>query len=348
MLNVLELASRLYTTILRLYPLRFQQEFAEEMQAVFDEALTEARKRSIVALLIVVYRELRDLPVCLVREYKGVLVDREGIMNESLQASGNTEQSISQGQLIQLPAPWWQAILAWLPHLLYPLSIEVPSLARVMTSAPVSWRLLHNSFWVLVIIMLLISWRRKWPRWSASWVGYGSVVLFNVLVDTAQTYFGSLLENVAVLTWLVITLAVFFWMARRDWLSGLLVVLPVAPMFFTYIALDGVKGTVPEALFFIAVGLLMMLVVMAIFRSGSLRVGVWLVLAVIVVISLPLSYATTYLSNRPDVSSYVPTVTDMGRDFLIGAIVYIIFAAPLWSLALWTTGRNMITRYKGS
>jgi hypothetical protein len=346
MLNMLELASRLYITLLRLYPLCFQREFAEEMLAVFVEALSEARKQSIAASLIVVVRELRDLPVCLVREYWCIFVKREGIMNESIELGGKSESSILQAQIIQSPAPWWQAILAGLPHLLYPLSIEVPSLARVITSPSVSWRLLHNSFWVLVIIMLLISWRRKWPRWSASWVGYGSVMLFDFLISTAQTYFGSLLENEAVVLWLVITMAVFFWMARRDWLSGLLVMLPVSPMFFTYIALDGVKGTVPEALYFIAVGLLMMLVVMAIFRKGNLRVGVWLVLAVIVVISLPLSYATTYHSNRPDVSSYVPTVTDMGRDFLIGAIVYIIFAAPLWSLALWTKGRSWLARKK--
>jgi len=173
-------------------------------------------------------------------------------------------------------------------------------------------------------------------------------MLFNFLIDTAQTYYGSLLENVAVILWLVITMAVFFWVAKRDWLSGLLVVLPVAPMFSTYISLDGVKGTVPEALYFIAVGLLMMLVVMAIVRSGSLRVGVLLVLAAFVVISLPLTYATTYHSNIPVEFAYEPKVSDMVRGFFIGVLVFVIFAAPLWSLALWTKGRSWLARNKAA
>jgi hypothetical protein len=129
-------------------------------------------------------------------------------------------------------------------------------------------------------------------------------------------------------------------------LSGLLVVLPVVPMFSTYISLDGVKGTVPEALYFVAVGLFMTLVVMAIIRSGSLRVGVLLVLLAYVVINIPLAYATTYHSNRPDVSSYVPTVTDMVGGFFIGVLLFGLFTAPLWTTVLWSKGRSWLARNK--
>lgn len=269
-------------------------------------------------------------------------------MNESIGSSSLADQNVSMEQVNLSRAPWWQAFSAGLPHLLYPLSIEGPSLLRVIASVPVSWRLLHNSFWILVIIMLFVSWRRKWPRWSASWVGYGSVMLFDVLISTAQTYYGSLLENEAVVLWLLITMAVFFWMAKRDWLSGLLVVLPVVPMFSTYIVLDGVKGTVPEAVYFIVVGLLMMLIVMAIVRTGNLRTAIWLVLGACGLISLPASYMETYYRNVPSYVDYVPTISEMVRSFLIGWLIFVIFATPLWSLALWTRGRRWFGRNKAA
>jgi hypothetical protein len=269
-------------------------------------------------------------------------------MNESVNANSPADQNVSMEQVNPSQAPWRQAILAGLPHLLYPLSIEGPSLLRVITSGPINWRLSHDSFWALVIIALLFSWRQKWPRWSASWIGYGSVMLFDVLISTAQTYYGSLLENEAVVLWLLITMAVFFWMAKRDWLSGLLVVLPVVPMFSTYIVLDGVKGTVPEAVYFIAVGILMMLMVTAIVRIGNLRTAIWLVLGGCGLISLPASYMETYYRNVPSYVDYVPTIMEMVRSFLIGCLIFIIFATPLWSLALWTQGRRWFGRNKAA
>jgi hypothetical protein len=301
-----------------------------------------------VAFLVVVLCELKDLPVSLVREYRYVIANREGMMNESIGSSSVADQNVSMEQVNQSQAPWWQAFLAGLPHLLYPLSIKGPGLLSVITSEPVKWSLAYNSFWILVIIALLFSWRRKWPRWSASWVGYGSVMLFDILIDTAQTYYGSLLENEAVLLWLVITMAVFFWMAKRDWLNGLLVVLPVAPMFYTYIGLDGVKGTVPESVYFIIVGLLMMLIVMAIVRTGNLRAAIWLVLGAAGLIGLPVSYMTTYYSNIPAYIEYEPTVSEMVRSYFISVLIFVIFAMPLWSLALWTKGRRWFGRNKAA
>ena len=66
MLSIFDFASRLYASLLCLYPHRFRQVFADEMQGVFVEALIEARKRNTAASLGLVYREFRDLPVCLV------------------------------------------------------------------------------------------------------------------------------------------------------------------------------------------------------------------------------------------------------------------------------------------
>jgi hypothetical protein len=346
--SAINFVKRLYVVLLRLYPPHFRAEFAEEMQEVFVDATIEARERSVLAVLRIVAREFKDTPLSLARENWHAFTHKEGTMDRNIEVNGGLGDEGSSAPVSAPQATWWQAILAGLPHLLYPLSIEIDSLVRVLSSGTVRIYFLNDVFWVLVVVALVFGWRRKWPRWSASWVGYGLVMLFDFLINTAQTYYGSLLENEAVVLWLLITMAVFFWIAKRDWLSGLLVVLPVVPMFSTYISLDGVKGTVPEALYFVAVGLLMMLVVMAIVRSESLRVGVLLVLVTFVVINIPLAYATTYHSNRPDYFNYVPTVADMVGGFFISALVFVIFAAPLWSIALWTKGRSWLARNKAA
>jgi hypothetical protein len=133
---------------------------------------------------------------------------------------------------------------------------------------------------------------------------------------------------------------VFFWLARRDWLSGLLVVLPVVPMFLTYISLDGVKGTIPEALVFIAAGLLMMFVVVIIIRKNDIRLGVLLIVLALVTINLPVSYLTTYQSNVPPEFAVVPTISNMVKGFLLGNLIFVIFATPLWAIVLWTKGQQ--------
>jgi len=56
-----------YTLLLRLYPRRFRAEFADEMQAVFTEARTEAAAQGRLGVLFL--RELRDAPQSIARAY---------------------------------------------------------------------------------------------------------------------------------------------------------------------------------------------------------------------------------------------------------------------------------------
>lgn len=351
--DVINFVKHLYTTLLSLYPQSFREEFAEEMQDVFADSAIEAYRRGALALLSVIWRELRDMPVSLGRQNWHALAHKERSMNSPIEANGAVRYQNSDERVSQPQAPWRQAVLAGLPHLLYVLSLEVPSLLRVLTSESVNWHVVRYAFWALVVLVLIFAWRRGWSRWSASWVGYGLVLSFDLLIDIAQNrlrYFHaaepyiSLLEGVVVIIWLVMTTAVFFWMAKRDWFSGLLVVLPVVPIFFTYIVLDGVKGTVPEALLFIAAGLLMSLVVVGIVRTGNLRAGVWLVLVAFIVIQFSISYASTYHSNVPIQYAVDPTLTNVVKGVFGGVIIFAIFSAPLWLSALWTLGHRLIVR----
>ncbi len=261
-------------------------------------------------------------------------------MNRSKEAEKKSYWNDHEGNINRSLTPWRQAILGGLPHLLYALSIYIPSLVGALFLDSLNLHWLRPVFWIVVIVTLLFAWQRRWPLWSASWVGYGLVMTFDILIDLAQTYYGSLLENEVVVFWLMLTAAVFFWLARRDWLSGLLAVLPVVPMFLTYISLDGVKGTIPEALVFIAAGLLMMFVVVIIIRKNDIRLGFLLIVFALVAINLPVSYLTTYHSNVPPEFKVVPTFSNMVKGFLLSFLLFIIFTTPLWMLVLWTKGQQ--------
>lgn len=67
-MNAFHLLTFGYAALIRLYPKRFRDEFAEEMQAVFATAVTEAARSGIKSLLVLCLRELWDLPAALLRE----------------------------------------------------------------------------------------------------------------------------------------------------------------------------------------------------------------------------------------------------------------------------------------
>lgn len=60
---------RFYTLLIRLYPRRFRETFAEEMIAVFQMALSEAAAQGWGSVAIVFMRELLDLPASIIREH---------------------------------------------------------------------------------------------------------------------------------------------------------------------------------------------------------------------------------------------------------------------------------------
>jgi len=58
-----------YKFLLRLYPIRFQEDYGEEMAAVFREGCRDSAKISGWSVCILGLRELRDLPANLIREH---------------------------------------------------------------------------------------------------------------------------------------------------------------------------------------------------------------------------------------------------------------------------------------
>ncbi|MEA5076956.1 MAG: hypothetical protein VB013_00165 [Anaerolineaceae bacterium] len=58
-----------YESLLKLYPVRFQKEYGEEMIAVFRKAYSEAANFSFGAKMRLILHELRDLPVNVIKEH---------------------------------------------------------------------------------------------------------------------------------------------------------------------------------------------------------------------------------------------------------------------------------------
>ncbi len=69
MTAVVRVSRMLYSALIRLYPYRFRTKFASEMEMVFADLLTEAAQAGIGSVIALFLRELRDLPINLIREH---------------------------------------------------------------------------------------------------------------------------------------------------------------------------------------------------------------------------------------------------------------------------------------
>ena len=71
---------------------------------------------------------------------------------------------------------WGEATLAGLPHVLFPLIAEISLIARYLKPVPINEDAAMLAFAGVIVVMLIFAWRRRWPRWVASWIGYGLIV----------------------------------------------------------------------------------------------------------------------------------------------------------------------------
>ena len=75
-------------------------------------------------------------------------------------------------------------------------------------------------------------------------------------------------------------------------------------------------------------------------RRGSFRFGLWVVLGVIVVMSLPINYSAAYYPSPtfPTAASPLNVVVSPLGDLF----VFTLCGAPLWLLLLWRIGRRSL------
>ncbi len=143
-----------YTLLLRLYPRRFRNEFADEMIAVFNDALADVKMDSRSNPMILFARELRDLPGAVWREH---LRAGKGIqMNQNLAWKPlTTKELIVAMAIFLLPA---------FPTLSVLLFQHQSSINFIMTTLA----LVSMAF---VLIVLVIGSVKGFPRWSVPVLG---------------------------------------------------------------------------------------------------------------------------------------------------------------------------------
>jgi hypothetical protein len=225
---------------------------------------------------------------------------------------------------------WGEPLLAGLPHLLF---VLVSGYALAVRSA------LSLVFFGLIVAALFFAGIQRWPRWSASWIGYGLVLAQLTPLGPGSRYpvtggaisgipffWANLILVIQVIAAVVISLL----LARRDRLSGLLMVLPAVPVLWSVLTLDAVRAGIALPLS-VAIGLATALLAGGLSRTKRLWSGVWITLAVNLLISLSVAYATIY-NNLYGVHL---AAADMVNVFALNLVASsVLITGPVWGWEL--------------
>ncbi len=158
----------LFSRASHLYPRRFRDEFAREMQDVFKDALNEAIKDGILPLLILCLRELGGLPFNILREFWHEFQRRETmLLHENI--LNPPEKSTTTGYVI----------IGSLPFFLF-------GLIMILLELPLAWLqsewfnalggILFVMWLILPAIGFSIGWIQMFPRWSYPHTGMALIL----------------------------------------------------------------------------------------------------------------------------------------------------------------------------
>jgi hypothetical protein len=321
--NPVKLLSLVYAALLHLYPSGFRSEFAAEMQDVFSEALQDAAKRGRLPSTRLFLREMGDIPASLLREgwtrfYAWTTLPWQDPVSLDIDASH--------------PGSWLSAGFAGLPHLLYALALYLPLLVTFTLALPDYRGPALPVFWVMVAAALLIARWLGWPRWSSSWIGYGLAFLLDQI---SRSFPAGPLSYLAGITWLSLTAILLLWLARRDWISGLMAVLPISPMWIWPSLVSSAPVSLDAAALYMSISLMLSVAVVVIVRLGRWQTALLIILAVILATSTPASRGAPYsgslaLEYQPD-----PAPWSGANGWMASYTLTLIFTAPLWLMAFW-------------
>jgi hypothetical protein len=309
--NVISWITRLFAALLRLYPCAFRAEFEPEMRAVFGAAAVDAARRGRRSLIALCWRELRDLPQALLREHW--LCARYKVKERLMQPSPSVNSANNlwgEPGGDGAPGSWGEAALAALPHALVGLVLSVPGILRTWDLLPIYNQerasILDLSLPILLvgtlIVLLVLAWRRRWPRWSASLYGYGLLAGLVALALALKAIMAPgerlvITSTVWYSVFFVLLAGMLFGVAQRDRLRALLVALPVIAMLWMPM-LEFVPLRI-DAPLQLGAWLGTALVAAAVVRLGDARGGMWLPVAINLVIGIVYAYARTYYPQFP-------------------------------------------------
>lgn len=151
-----------YSKTLTLYPRKFRDEFAEEMQVVFRDTLNEAFKNGILELALVCLRELVELPFNILKEFWHEIKRKE----INMITSETTRSEMIDGK-IESP---WSALIGTIPFVLF-------GIASMIGKSNIPFHSVYAFlvFYAIALAGLLIGITKHFPRWSYSYLGWSLV-----------------------------------------------------------------------------------------------------------------------------------------------------------------------------
>lgn len=170
---LVRIASILLQASLALYPARYRREYGEERASILRLALDEAATAGWLRLLIFCARELRDLPLSLVREHVRDWRLRMGSNNIDLQN-------------VQEPGyTFWAGIFPFVLLCLMALAFEFPREWGIWAFFRTLGGVLMFGGYLVILIGLLFGALTGFPRWSFPYLIYS--VVFALYVSHAAT-----------------------------------------------------------------------------------------------------------------------------------------------------------------
>ncbi len=342
---------RIYSSLIRMYPGPFRQEFSEEMQNVFAEALTAAGRLGIAETLRLCAREFTNLPGSVLQEYWQAWFERE---NEMYENRDELPDSYAPNErLVGRPSRpgWGEAFLAALPYVLILLLDALPKLfvlAGVMSWESPGMQIFTTTLGVLALIaflgILALAWRRKWPLWSASWYLFTGVLvmlplgwLFSLLAqERTQVQVGEAVLYLALPLFIAVAL---YWVVRLDRLRGLLAAIPI--VFYLWLPnMEFVPDNIEVSIKAIST-IMITIAVMAIVRNGNWRTGLWIILLTNLAVGLQFSYAGIYHGGTLPFVAPGPSAVEVLKSFLPQYLaISAILLGPFLAVKFRETGRR--------
>ncbi len=154
----LSIYNTLFSALLIFYPSEYRQEFAEEMQEVFSQAITDAFRNSSFSLMSLLFNELLDLPISVLRVHRQIR-STSTFSTPSAKSEGPLEFS-------------WRELLVALAVFLMP--------AMMILANPVMTGTTHSegvsAVLLFVAVMIAAGLLRGVPLWSVPYLGIVLVV----------------------------------------------------------------------------------------------------------------------------------------------------------------------------
>jgi hypothetical protein len=158
-----------YSRLLGLYPRRFRDEFAEEMQIVFRDSLDGAIRDGIFPLATFCLKELGGLPFNVLREFWHELQGKELIMLH--------ENSTGS------PATTGQVMMGTLPFLMFGIVMIMLNMAATLMELGWFDTVGGTLLWLWLLLPPIgfgIGWVQGFPRWSYPYVGMALILAFYI------------------------------------------------------------------------------------------------------------------------------------------------------------------------